>query len=147
MRTSRLDPATRPQALRRGSLRSSPGSATFAGHLHVSGQVASGPAPAADPAAALLALLDAQEVAGEDDGGQDRRRRAAVSRSDALLQRLESLRTDLLDGRIAPDRLQALARALREERVASDDPDIEAVLDEVELRAAVELAKQAKHSA
>ncbi len=147
MRTSRLDPATRPQALRRRSLRSSPGSATFAGHLHVGGQVASGPAPAADPAAALLALLDAQEVAGEDDGGKDRRRRAAVSRSDALLQRLESLRTDLLDGRIALDRLQALARALREERVASDDPDIEAVLDEVELRAAVELAKQAKHSA
>lgn len=101
---------------------------------------------ATDPAAALLALLDAQEVPGEGEGGQGRRRRAAVIRSNALLQRLEGLRTGLLDGRIAPAGLQVLAQALREERVASDDPDIEAVLDEIELRAAVELAEQAEHA-
>lgn len=146
MRTSPLVPATRPEAPRRrpSHLRQGPGS--FAGHLLLSDQGESGSVTATDPAAALLALLDAQEVPGEGDGGQDRRRRAAVSRSDTLLKRLEGLRTGLLDGRIAPQRLQALAQALREERLASDDPDIEAVLDEIELRAAVELAKQAEHA-
>lgn len=146
MRTSPLVPAPRPEASRRRPSHPCQGAGSFAEHLHIGDQGESGPVTAADPAATLLALLDVQEMPGAGEGRQGRRR-AALSRSDALLQRLEGLRTDLLDGRIAPARLRALAQALREERLASDDPDVEAVLDEIELRAAVELAKQAADAA
>jgi hypothetical protein len=37
--------------------------------------------------------------------------------------------------------LDRLRRAIRDERDATEDPGLEAVLDEIELRAAVEMAK------
>lgn len=92
------------------------------------------------PPSTLLALLDVQEA---DVDGHAGRRRAALRRGDALLRRLESLRTEILGGGIAPQRLQALAQALREERAASGDGEIEAVLAEIELRVEVEIAKLA----
>ena len=37
--------------------------------------------------------------------------------------------------------MQALTRAVREQRSLTDDPQLESLLDEIETRAAVELAK------
>ena len=49
----------------------------------------------------------------------------------------------LLASRVtAEDELRALAEAVREERAASGDAALEAVLDQIETRAAVELAKR-----
>jgi hypothetical protein len=47
----------------------------------------------------------------------------------------------LLDGAITGADLDRLRRAVRDERSQTDDPKLEAILDEVEVRAAVELAK------
>jgi hypothetical protein len=84
----------------------------------------------------LEALIALQEV-----GGPLERRRRALGRASQILDALEDLKTDLLEGRVTPGALDALTRAVREQRALTDDPRLEALLDEIETRAAVELAK------
>jgi hypothetical protein len=82
---------------------------------------------------ALLAL--------QDVGGPLERKRRAVRRAGLILDVLEDVKVALLDGGITGHDLDRLRRAVRDERSQTDDPKLEAVLDEVEVRAAVELAK------
>ena len=82
------------------------------------------------------ALLTLQDV-----GGPLERRRRAVGRAGRILDVLDSVKVKLLEGALAVDDLVRLQQALRDQRGATDDPALEAVLDEVETRAAVELAK------
>jgi hypothetical protein len=58
-----------------------------------------------------------------------------------MLDVLDQVKVALLDGELSGADLERLQRSIREERAGTDDPALEAVLDEVELRAAVELAK------
>src|SRR5271169_1690121 len=85
---------------------------------------------------ALEALIALQEV-----GGPLERRRRAMGRAGSILDALESLKLDLLDGPLSKGAVEALARSVREQRALTDDPQLEALLDEIETRAAVELAK------
>jgi hypothetical protein len=84
----------------------------------------------------LDALMALQEV-----GGPLERRRRAVSRASKILEALEDLKLDLLDGRLSPAALETLTRSVREQRALTDDASLEGLLDEIETRAAVELAK------
>lgn len=140
MRTSPLDRALRSPALRRKSSGRPLDAGAFAEHLRAGEPPDAAEVAPVGPPSALLALLDVQEA---DADGRTSRRRAALCRGDVLLGRLESLRTEILFGRIAPQRLQALAQALREERAPSGDDEIEAVLTEIDLRVEVEIAKLA----
>ncbi|MCH9020057.1 MAG: hypothetical protein IIA73_06805 [Proteobacteria bacterium] len=58
-----------------------------------------------------------------------------------MLDRLDEIRHALLFGAIPRHRLLALQREVREKRVAVADPRLNQLLDEIDLRAAVELAK------
>ncbi len=82
---------------------------------------------------ALLALQDVESAT--------ERKRRSVRRADRLLDELDGLKIALLGGDLDPARLDRLARAVREQRASTDDPRLESVLDEIETRAAVELAK------
>ena len=84
----------------------------------------------------LEALIALQEV-----GDPTERRRRAVGRADKILDALDSLKIELLEGTINPAMLERLTRAVREQRSMTDDPKLEDLLDQVETRAAVELAK------
>jgi hypothetical protein len=84
----------------------------------------------------LEALIALQEV-----GGPLERRRRSVGRAGVILDALERLKLDLLDGGLSKSAVEALARAVREQRSLTDDPKLEGLLDEIETRAAVELAK------
>ena len=84
----------------------------------------------------LDALMALQEV-----GGPLERRRRAVRRADTILDALEGLKIELLEGGLNPAILERLTRAVREQRSMTDDPNLEGLLDQVETRAAVELAK------
>lgn len=102
---------------------------------------AAGPAPVGGAAgvagvASVDALLTLQAA-----GGPTERRRRAVRRAGRILDVLEEVRLSLLGGDLDLPTLERLRRAVREERDATDDPKLEAVLDEIETRAAVELAK------
>ena len=80
-------------------------------------------------------------IALQDVGGPMERRRRAMGRAGAILAALEGLKLDLLEGRLTPGAVHALTRAVREQRALTDDPCLEGVLDEIETRAAVEIAK------
>lgn len=81
------------------------------------------------------ALLALQEV----DALSERRSRAA-RHGHTLLDMLETVRTDLLAGHVSEDRLEVLASQVTN-RQESGDPKIDSVLEEIELRVKVELAK------
>ena len=84
----------------------------------------------------LDALMALQEV----DGPVERRRRA-VRRAGRILDVLDEMRLSLLDGRADPLAAQRLAAVVREERLGVEDSRLAGVLDEIETRACVELAK------
>jgi len=90
---------------------------------------------------ALLAL--------QDVGGPLERKRRAVSRAGRILDVLDEIKLALLDDGLSLGQLDRLRRAVRDERALTDDPKLEGLLDEIELRAAVEIAKleQAAHAA
>jgi hypothetical protein len=88
-----------------------------------------GPAP-------VNALLALQEV----PDGMARHARA-VRQGHDVLDQLEDLKLCLLTGRLPRERLDSLIRSVRARRESADDPRLKETLDEIELRAEVELAK------
>ncbi len=82
---------------------------------------------------ALMALQGVEDVT--------ERRRRAIRRGGGLLDRLEELKLALLQGEAGEGALDRLTRTLREERPADADPGLASLLDQIDLRAAVELAK------
>ena len=82
---------------------------------------------------ALIALQEVDTPLG--------RRRRAIGRAGRLLDELEGLKLAMLDGEVSEIGLRRLSIAAREQREATSDPGLEAVLDQIETRAAVELAK------
>ena len=98
---------------------------------------ASGPTAIA-PTAGIGAILALQSV-----GDFSESRRRAVRHGTALLDILEEMKSDLLIGSPSPARLDAMVEQLNSmrERV---DPRIDAVIDDIELRVRVELAKQGR---
>jgi len=68
-------------------------------------------------------------------------RRRALQRGSTLLDRLDDLRLALLAGGLSPGQISELQRVVMSERALVDDPRLLAVLDEIDLRARVELAK------
>jgi hypothetical protein len=93
-------------------------------------------APPATPLAALDGVLAIQEVPDATVG-----RRRAVRRGHGLLDELQELQLGLIDGRLPEATLRGLAARLDEVRPAVDDPKLAAVLDQIEIRAAIEMAK------
>lgn len=87
------------------------------------------------------AVLAAQEVG---DATQGRSKGLLVQRGNRLLDRLEDLQMALLSGTLPKAKVIELAQALREKRPQSDDAELNGLLDEIELRAEIELAKLAR---
>jgi hypothetical protein len=90
--------------------------------------------------AASLATLDALLALQGEEHPRDRRRRYA-SRGTEVLDALDGLKASLLSGRVDPQELRRLADRLANGIAGSGDPALDAVLEHVELRARVELAK------
>ena len=119
----------------------------FAAHLRRLDEESTDETEATDQVSAVAGLggiLAAQAV--DPDTGRaptydERKRRAR--RGEEILERLEEIRRGLLQGTIPKDRLATLARLVREKRERGADPLISQLLDEIELRAEVELAKLA----
>ena len=82
------------------------------------------------------ALIALQEV-----GSPLERRRRSVRRAGTLLDELEGLKIALLGGAFGQVDLDRLTRVVREHRDATEDARLELLLDEIETRALVELAK------
>lgn len=113
----------------------SPGQARF--------EVASGkPGSRAAPvrSSAPLAALDAILALQQEDDPSERRRRSA-RRGREILDGLDGLKAVLLTGRVPATELGRVVRGLTDRREPSGDPELDAIVDAIELRARVELAK------
>jgi len=95
-------------------------------------QMVSGPGPIA----AVETILTLQ---GFDDGGDGRSKGFAFGQS--LLDMLDQVRDGLLAGAIPRATLSRLATAVSRKQEGFVDPKLQNVLDEIDLRARVELAK------
>jgi len=82
------------------------------------------------------ALLTLQDV-----GSPTERKRRAVGRAGRILDVLDEMRIALLGGELSGESLTRLQLAIRDQRAGTDDPRLEGLLDEIETRAAVEIAK------
>jgi len=109
--------------------------------------IESGEEPALVEAPVGLTAVDALLMVQQEDGATGREaRRRLVRRGEDLIDGLEALRHGLLLGEIPTARITTLAQTLRARRDACDDPRLSSVLDEIELRVAVELAKLSPRS-
>jgi hypothetical protein len=105
---------------------------------------AAGRAPASSVSSLTGVMAMDALLALQDVGGPLERKKRAVRRAGHLLDVLEQTKLALLDGNVSGADLDRLQRALRDVREQTDDPKLEVVLDEIELRAAVEIAKLEK---
>lgn len=92
-------------------------------------------------AATTLTGLDAVLLLqGEAETPQERRRRSA-KRGNDLLDGLDRLKAAILGGRVATQELRTIAGRLADRSGSSGDPRLDGLVADIELRAAVELAK------
>jgi hypothetical protein len=113
------------------------GATGFAAHV----QAPQTESPAAVPAPRLLAALGTVLAAqAAEDGAAERRR--ALTRGRSLLDELDLIRIGLLDGALPAAAIRRLNRLLRADWASLADAKLNAVLVEIELRAAVELVKR-----
>ena len=104
-------------------------------------QQVAGPGQASSVSAAQGVMGVEALLALQDVGNPTERKRRAVGRAGRILDVLDNIKVAMLDGDLSGADLDRLRRAVREERAGTDDPKLEAVLEEIELRAAVEVAK------
>ena len=101
---------------------------------------AAGTAPVA-AAASLDYLLALQ---GVDDPLHGRKKKILLGRT--LLDTLEQVKADLLTGRVSPERLDQLMDMVGQARERSE-PALDGLLDDIDLRVRVELAKLGRYPA
>ena len=109
---------------------------SFADSINEPGEATTSAVSGSSPLSSLDALLPLQEVS---DRPHDTKR--ALQRGEEMLDRLDDIRMGLLFGRIPRDRLKQLLDLVEQRRGTFHDPRLVELLDDIELRAKVELAK------
>jgi hypothetical protein len=128
-------PVQATTARRRGQPARSSGA--FAGELAADKGVKES-APAREVVSAGM-LISAQEIGDPLDS-----RRRAVKRGEDILDQLDELRHGLLLGAYSSAKLDNLLVMIRRQQTSVTDPKLREILAEIEVRAAVELAKLGK---
>jgi len=108
----------------------------FRDHIESSGTSEAAATTGATPLASLSSLLAIQEAPDPTTG-----KKQAILHGESLLDELKDLQIGLVQGWVSEDSLRSLSRMLDRPRPGIDDPELNQVLDDIELRAAVELAK------
>jgi hypothetical protein len=138
MKIDPTGPARGAGSVRRTDRAGSTRSGEFARHLDSPG--ASAGVNGGSPVGTVNALLALQEVDDSLNGRAKARQRAAD-----ILDELDQLRDGLLGGTLPRESIVRLVQLVRSRRPDVDDPRLKDVLDEIELRAEVELAKLDSH--
>ena len=87
----------------------------------------------------ISSLLAVQGVETPDDALAGKRR--AVENASETLDILDEIKLGLLVGEVPGHKLEGLLERVQQEREGLDDPELEDLLDHIDLRARVELAK------
>ncbi|PHS78752.1 MAG: flagellar assembly protein FliX [Rhodospirillaceae bacterium] len=124
---------------------SSGSGASFADKLRGAASADEAQAPAAMTDTASIGGVDALLAMQEVSDVSDREvRKKAVSYGDDLLDRLRVIQDALLAGGIPKEQLMTMAKKMRTERISVSDPELSSLLDEIELRVEVEIAKHTR---
>ena len=131
--------ATRSSGAKRTAKQEAGSSGAFAREMLATGGAGDGAEPAAaTPVSAVDALLAVQEVGDATSEGGNRQ---AFQRGADILDRLDAIRMGLLAGRIPLHQLESLTQLVARQRETNVDPQLSVLLDDIDLRARVELAK------
>ena len=71
----------------------------------------------------------------------DERRRKAVKTGDRILDLLDQLKLGMLTGHVSVSDLEKLKRTIERQQLQENDPELNDILKQIDLRARVELAK------
>ena len=89
-----------------------------------------------------VSSLDAIFATQMVDGVEEReRRKKMIKRGKNLLDKLDEIRSALLVGYIAKDKLIEISRLVKEQKTMCEDERLLNIIAEIELRVEVELAK------
>lgn len=88
--------------------------------------------------ASMDVLLAAQSV---DDAMQGKAKRQAKERANGILKTLNDLKVAMVAGSVTIGHMVSIADVVATHREKITDPELSAILDEIDLRAHVELAK------
>ncbi|MCP5363717.1 MAG: flagellar assembly protein FliX [Hyphomicrobiales bacterium] len=136
MKTSAVDQTQRSIALR-GRKPAAKGSTSFAAHLDTAASENSAQTPSIT-SVIIEGLIGLQEYGDETSGGGQHQAR---QHGESILEHLELIRQDLLLGRVPLPRLRQLADVLNHGAKLQLEPRLRDILEEIELRAHIELAK------
>lgn len=87
------------------------------------------------------AIFSTQMVGSEEE---KEIRKHLVKRSETLIDKLEEIRDGLLAGYISKDKMIEISRFVKERRLNTEDDRLKSIIEEIELRVEVELAKLMK---
>jgi len=135
MKIDPTGPARSAGSARRSERSGGARSGEFARHLDTSTPASS--IGTGSPVGPINTFLSLQEVDDPLTGGGKR----AAKRAEDILDELDALRDGLLAGTLSRDSIIRLASLVRTRRPDVTSPELKEVLDEIELRAEVELAK------
>jgi hypothetical protein len=130
-------PIATPKAVRRAGAAASSGFADALSQAEGAAEIEATEAASGMAATGNLGgLIGLQEV---DE--REHRRRRAVKRGRLTLDALANLRDALLMGVLPISTIEKLEKIVEQERSANTDPVLAGILDDIEVRAAVEIAK------
>ena len=106
------------------------------------------PDTGADAATSTVPVAGASGVGSVDailalqaEAPVEERRQRAARRGRRIMDALDRLRIGLLEGHVEPAHLSLLQATLKDQREDTEDSELESILDQIELRARVELEK------
>ncbi|MBL4747359.1 MAG: flagellar assembly protein FliX [Magnetovibrio sp.] len=143
MKVSNVDRSKSAKGTKQAKGTSSNSGSGFADKLRGASASSSAPLPAVgvtdnasiDGVDALLAMQEVGDVSDRDA------RKKAMSYGDDMLDRLKVIQDGLLAGGIPKEQLMEMAKKLRTGRSFLADKQLNSILDEIELRVEVEIAK------
>ena len=132
------------QAAKKAKKADSTTASSFSDHLAPTNEAAPDNVAADEvaPVSAISSILSIQEVGEKSQSGQNERQ--MIRWGENILDQLDQVRHDLLMGGIPVERLTTLAQSLRERKSNVSDPSLLALMDEIEIRAEVEIAKYSR---
>ncbi len=110
----------------------------FAQYLNISRNAAPQDVKATTAVASADAIFAAQMV---DDEEKQQIRKKIIKKGYDLLDKLDEIRQGLLQGEIVKEKLIEISRFVKNNQFNTDDEKLKEILDEIELRVEVEIAK------
>jgi len=125
-----------PSSIKRIKSKKSVDKAAFGEALYTEETQATGVMSGTAPLTSVNSFLSLQEMPSATDG-----KSRTVERAEGLIEHLEAIRHGLLLGQISKKRLSNIVKVLAQQREKNIDPALIEIINDIELRAKVELAK------